>query len=151
MHSNQNLKSEIGKHPPFTARYCRGFTLLEVLLSILILFTMGLALLKFDGWIKEDLYRYRQKAVLLYQTTPLLYASIQRIRRKNVSVFDTARFTKLRDDELFWLRSLKGRVTVGKEEKKTLFQSGELDLTYRYYPLRLEQGETSVSFIRIKP
>ncbi len=128
-----------------------AFTLLEVLLSIVILFTMGLALLKFDGWIKKDLFRYRQKAVLLYQTTPLLYASIQRISRKNVTLYDTVRFSKLRDDELFWLKSLKGKVTVGEEQKKTLFQSGELDLTYRYYPVRLQRGDTAIPFIRIRP
>ena len=132
---------------------CRhpAFTLLEVLLSIVILFTMGLALMKFDGWIKEDLSRYRKKAVLLYQTTPLLYASIQRISHKNVSVYNTAQFSRLRDDEIFWLKSLKGKVTVGEAETKTLFQSGELDLTYRYYPVHLEQDETRVNFIRIKP
>jgi hypothetical protein len=128
-----------------------AFTLLEVLLSIVILFTMGLALLKFDGWIKEDLSRYREKAVLLYQTTPLLYASIQRISHKNASIYNTAQFSRLRDDEVFWLKTLKGRVTVGEEETKTLFQSGELDLTYRYYPVYLEQDGTRLGFIRIKP
>lgn len=128
-----------------------AFTLLEVLLSILILFTMGLALLKFDGWIKEDFGRYREKAVLLYQTTPLLYSSIDRLKRKNVTIYDTVRFTKLRDDEIFWLRGIKGKAEVGKEQKKTLFESGELDLTYRYYPIRLESEQTSVSFIRVNP
>jgi hypothetical protein len=129
----------------------RAFTLLEVLLSILILFTMGLALLKFDGWIREELFRYRKKAVLLYQTTPLLYANIRRISRKNVTVYDTLYFSKLRDDELFWLKRLKGEVDVGEEQKKTLFQSGDLDLTYRYYPVRLQQDDTRVNFIRIRP
>lgn len=129
----------------------KGFTLLEVLLSIVLLFTMGLALLKFDGWIKEDLSRYRKKATLLYQTTTLLYASIQRISHRNISVYNTAQFRKLRDDEIFWLKNVKGRVSVGKEERKTLFQSGDLDLTYRYYPVFLEQGDTRLSFIRIKP
>jgi hypothetical protein len=129
----------------------RAFTLLEVLLSILILFTMGLALLKFDGWIREELFRYRKKAVLLYQTTPLLYANIRRISRKNVTVYDTLHFSKLRDDELFWLKRLKGEVDVGEEQKKTLFQSGDLDLTYRYYPVWLQQDDTRVNFIRIRP
>ena len=129
----------------------RAFTLLEVLLSILILFTMGLALLKFDGWIREELFRYRKKAVLLYQTTPLLYANIRRVSRKNVTVYDTLYFSKLRDDELFWLKRLKGEVVVGEEQKKTLFQSGDLDLTYRYYPVRLQQDDTRVNFIRIRP
>ncbi len=120
-------------------------------MSILILFTMGLALLKFDGWIKEDLGRYRDKAILLYQTTPLLYANIHRISRKNVTVYDTARFRKLRDDEIFWLRSLKGSVSVGEEKRKTLFQSGTLDLTYRYYPVHLQREKSRVDFIRIYP
>ncbi len=128
-----------------------GFTLLEVLLSVLILFTMGIALLKFDGWIKEDLAKYREKAVLLYQTTPLLYSNIRRLKRKQVTIYDTIHFSKLRDDEVFWLKKLKGKVEVGKEQKKTLFESGELDLTYRYYPVRLEHGEVGVSFIRVNP
>ncbi|WP_456451266.1 hypothetical protein [Hydrogenimonas sp.] len=128
-----------------------AFTLLEVLLSVVILFTMGLALLKLDGWIKHDVTRYRDKAVLLFQETPLLYAPIRRIQKREVSVYDTLSFTKLRDDEIFWLKGLEGKVTVGKEEKKTLFQSGELDLTYRYYPVRLQRGETSVGFIRVLP
>jgi Tfp pilus assembly protein PilV len=128
-----------------------AFTLLEVLLSVMILFTMGLALMKFDGWIKEDVARYRDKAVLLYRETPLLYAPVQRIKKRQVSLYDTVRFAKLRDDEIFWLKNLEGSVTVGKERKKTLFQSGELDLTYRYYPVTLHKGRAAVSFIRINP
>jgi hypothetical protein len=128
-----------------------AFTLLEVLLSVVILFSMGLALMKFDGWIKEDMARYRDKAVLLYQDTPLLYAPILRIQKRQMSLYDTLSFRKLRDDEVFWLKSIEGRVTVGKERKKNLFQSGELDLTYRLYPVKLHRGETSVGFVRVLP
>jgi prepilin-type N-terminal cleavage/methylation domain-containing protein len=129
----------------------QGFTLLEVLLSVLILFSMGLALMKFDGWIKEDMARYRDKAVLLYQDTPLLYAPILRIRKRQMSLYDTLSFRKLRDDEVFWLKGIEGKVTVGKAEKKNLFQSGDLDLTYRLYPVRLHRDGASVGFIRVLP
>ena len=129
----------------------RAFTLLEVLLSVMILFTMGLALMKFDGWIKEDVARYREKAAIVYRQTPLLYAPVRRIRKRQMSLYDATGFSKLRDDEIFWLKSLEGRVTVGKTRKKSLFQSGDLDLTYRYVPVALHRGETSVSFIRINP
>jgi hypothetical protein len=129
----------------------RGFTLLEVLLSVLILFTMGLALLKFDGWIKEDVARYRDKAILLYQSTPLLFQDIHRIGRDSVNMFDATRFSKLRDDEIFWLKGIKARADIGKSQKKTLFQTGDLDLSYRLYPLRIENDTSSVGFLRIEP
>ncbi len=128
----------------------RGFTLLEVLLSIFILFTMGLALLKFDGWIKHEMGRYREKALLLFTGTPNLYES-RRSRLKDESLFDTMKFEKLRDDEIFWLKSLSAKISVGKGEKRTLYQSGDLDLTYYLYPVTLKRNETQVGFIRVVP
>ncbi len=128
-----------------------AFTLLEVLLSVMILFSMGLALLKFDSWIKDEVERYRGKATLLYQTTPLLYANLRRIAKQGVTLYDTTHFQKLRDDEIFWLKGHHARITLGKEEKKTLFQSGELDLTYKLFPLKVKQKEHTVNFLRIEP
>ncbi|WP_353661210.1 hypothetical protein [Hydrogenimonas sp. SS33] len=112
---------------------------------------MGLALLKFDGWIKQDLSRYRAKASILYQETPLLYANIRSLRERKRSLYDVTRFVKLRDDEIFWLKNLEGSVKVGKEEKKSLFQSEDLDLTYHFYPLKLFRKEEALSFIRVYP
>jgi|GEM_PF-1243925 hypothetical protein len=129
----------------------KAFTLLEVLISIMLLFTMGLALLKFDGWIKGEMERYRGKAFLLYRATPLLYANLHRIEKRDTTLYDTTRFTKLRDDEIFRLKNLKAKAILGKEEKKTLFQSGDLDLTYRLFPVRIEQDESSVNFLRLEP
>ncbi len=112
---------------------------------------MGLALMKLDSWIKEDVARYRAKASLLYRATPLLYASVRKIQKREVSVYDTIRFPKLRDDEIFWLKSLESRAVVGKEHRRTLFQTEELDLTYRYYPVKIERDGTAVQFVRVLP
>ncbi|WP_457595730.1 hypothetical protein [Hydrogenimonas sp.] len=128
-----------------------AFTLLEVLLSVLLLFTMGLALLKFDGWVKNELTRYRAKAAILANETPLLYTSPLQLKRGRISLYDVTNFLKLRDDEIFWLKGLEGRAIVGKERKKSLFQSGDLDLTYRYVPIRLERGDAAVPFVRLLP
>ena len=131
--------------------HSHAFTLLEVLLSILLLFPRGLALLKCDGSIKQDLSRYREKASILYRETPLLYADIRSLREKKRSLYDVTRFVKLRDDEIFWLKNLEGSVKVGKEEKKNLFQSEDLDLTYHTYPLKLYRGQEALTFIRVFP
>jgi len=128
-----------------------AFTLLEVLLSVMILFSMGLALLKFDSWIKHEVERYRGKATLLYQTTPLLYGNLRQITKQGMTLYDTTYFQKLRDDEIFWLKGHHARITLGKEEKKTLFQSGDLDLTYKLFPLKINQEEHTVNFLRIEP
>lgn len=129
----------------------RGFTLLEVLFSILLLFTMGMALLKFDGWIKQEMERSREKARLLYSATPLLYANIQSLKKKRTTLYDATRFMKLRDDEIFWLKNLDAEVAVGKERRNTLFESGDLSLTYRTFPLKLQRGDTAISFFRVLP
>ena len=129
----------------------RGFTLLEVLFSILLLFTMGMALLKFDGWIKREMERGREKARLLYSATPLLYANILSLKKKRTTLYDATRFMKLRDDEIFWLKNLDAEVAVGKERRNTLFESGDLSLTYRTFPLKLRRGDTSISFFRVLP
>ncbi|WP_456402875.1 pilus assembly FimT family protein [Hydrogenimonas sp.] len=127
-----------------------AFTLLEVLLSIFILFTMGLALLKFDGWIKNEMGRYREKAQLLFTGTPNLYESRKSSLRYE-TLFDTMKFEKLRDDEIFWLKNLSAKISVGKGKKRTLFQSGELDLTYYLYPVTVKRDDTQVGFIRVVP
>ncbi|WP_456323377.1 hypothetical protein [Hydrogenimonas sp.] len=128
-----------------------AFTLLEVLISIMLLFTMGLALLKFDSWTKREIKRYSGKAILLYRSTPLLYANLHRIEKRDITLYDTTRFAKLRDDEIFWLKNLEAKAALGKEEKKTLFQSGDLDLTYKLFPVRIQQNGDWVNFLRIEP
>ncbi|BBG66533.1 hypothetical protein NNO_1830 [Hydrogenimonas sp.] len=127
-----------------------AFTLLEVLLSIFILFTMGLALLKFDGWIKEEIGRYKEKSLLLYTSTPNLYES-RKSSFKRDTLYDTMKFPRLRDDEVFWLKNLSAEVDVGKGEKRTIFQSGELDLTYRLYPVTVKRNGVKVGFVRVVP
>ena len=128
----------------------RGFTLLEVLLSIFILFTMGLALLKFDGWIKDEIGRYKEKSLLLYTSTPNLFES-RRSSLKKESLYDMMKFPRLRDDEVFWLKNSFAKIEVGKGEKRTIFQSGELDLTYMLYPVAVKRGDVRVGFVRIVP
>ncbi len=128
----------------------RGFTLLEVLLSIFILFTMGLALLKFDGWIKEEIGRYKEKSLLLYTSTPNLFES-RRSGLKKESLYDMMKFPRLRDDEVFWLKRSSANIEVGKGRKRTIFQSGEMDLTYMLYPVIVKRGDVRVGFVRIVP
>ncbi len=127
-----------------------AFTLLEVLLSIFILFTMGLALLKFDSWIKSEVKKYKEKSLLLYIGTPYLFES-RKSSLKRESLYEKMKFPKLRDDEIFWLKGVSVNVEVGKGKKSTLFQSGELDLTYMLYPVAIKKGETEVNFVRIVP
>ncbi|WP_457592278.1 type II secretion system protein [Hydrogenimonas sp.] len=131
-------------------RSSRAFTLLEVLLSIFILFTMGLALLKFDGWIKSEVERYKDKSLLLYTATPNLYES-RRSGLKRDSLYDMTKFAKLRDDEIFWLKNLSAKIEVGKGKKMTLFQSGDLDLTYRLYPVAVKRDDVRIGFVRVVP
>ncbi len=128
----------------------RGFTLLEVLLSIFILFTTGLALLKFDGWIKEEIGRYKEKSLLLYTSTPNLFES-RRSGLKKESLYDMMKFPRLRDDEVFWLKRSSANIEVGKGRKRTIFQSGEMDLTYMLYPVIVKRGDVRVGFVRIVP
>ncbi len=127
-----------------------AFTLLEVLLSIFILFTMGLALLKLDGWTKSEVAKYRERSLLLYTSTPNLYES-RRSTLKRDSLYDMTKFTKLRDDELFWLKNISTKIEVGKGKKMTLFQSGDLDLSYMLYPVAVQRNDVRVGFIRVVP
>ncbi len=130
--------------------HSRGFTLLEVLLSIFILFTMGLALLKFDGWIKDEIGRYKEKSMLLYTSTPNLFES-RRSSFKKESLYGMMKFPRLRDDEVFWLKRSSANIEVGKGEKRTIFQSGELDLTYMLYPVTVKRDDIQAGFVRIVP
>ncbi len=123
---------------------------MEVLLSIFILFTMGLALLKFDGWIKDEISSYKEKSLLLYTSTPNLFES-RRSSLKKESLYDMMKFPRLRDDEVFWLKNSFAKIEVGKGEKRTIFQSGELDLTYMLYPVAVKRGDVRVGFVRIVP
>ncbi len=127
-----------------------AFTLLEVLMSILILFTMGLALLKFDSWIKEEIARYKKKSLLLLTSTPNLYESRKNALKKD-TLYDTMKFPRLRDDEIFWLKNMSSKVVAGESRKRTIFQSGELDLTYKFYPIILKRGDVKVGFVRVAP
>ena len=95
--------------------------------------------------------RYRGKAQLIYQSTPILFQDLHAVGRDRVNMFDATRFAKLRDDELFWLKGIKARAVLGKSQKKSLFQSGDLDLSYRLFPLRIEHGKSAVGFVRIEP
>ncbi len=127
-----------------------AFTLLEVLISIFILFTMGLALLKLDGWIKNEVAKYKEKSLLLYTSTPALYES-RRSTLKRDSLYDMTKFTGLRDDELFWLKSISAEIDVGKGKKMTLFKSGDLDLSYMLYPVAVKKESVRVGFVRVVP
>ena len=111
---------------------------------------MGLALLKFDSWIKSEVKKYKEKSLLLYRGTPYLFES-RKSSLKRESLYEKMKFPKLRDDEIFWLKGVSVNVEVGKGKKSTLFQSGELDLTYMLYPVAIKKGETAVNFVRIVP
>ena len=128
-----------------------AFTLLEVLFSIFILFTMGLALLKFDDWIGDRLQIDRQKARTLYRQSPLLFDLRQGQKREDLPLDAVVSFRRLRDDEIFWLKNQRVRVQTGKAHKEILFQNGDIPLTYRLFPIRLGQGEGSVAFVGVVP
>ena len=132
-------------------RNSRAFTLLEVLLAVFILFTMGLALLKFDGWIGTRLDIQRQKARTLYIQAPLLFHLEKSEKHEDMSLYEIADFKRLRDDEIFWLKNRRAQAQTGKARKETLFQNGDMPLTYRIFPIRLGNGAGSVAFIGIIP
>lgn len=111
---------------------------------------MGLALLKFDGWIKAEIKRYQEKSKLLYTSTPNLYESRKSALKKE-SLYDNMKFPRLRDDEIFWLKGVSSKIEVGKGEKKSLFQSGDLDLSYMLFPVTVKRKESSVGFVRVVP
>ena len=128
-----------------------AFTLLEVLISVMLLFVMGMALIRFDTWIHFDIGRYKEQATLLYRYAPLFYFSDRPMEAREISLYDATAFRKLRDDESFYLKQESATVSMGKEAVKTLFQNDEIDLTYRYFPMRLEKAGTSIRMIRIRP
>ena len=128
-----------------------AFTLLEVLFSIFILFTMGLALLKFDGWIGDRLQIDRKKARTLYRQSPLLLYLRQGQKREDLPLDTLVSFKRLRDDEIFWLKNQRARAETGKMRKEPLFQNGDMPLTYRLFPIRLGKGEGRVTFVGIVP
>ena len=128
-----------------------AFTLLEVLLSIVILFSMGLALIKFDTWITTDLHKQIEKAKILYTNTPFLYSRVDLLKNRSISLRNITYFQKLRDDEIFWLDSIETNIRVGKSEIVTLYESEDATLAFTLYPLWIQRGDTSIEFVKVQP
>jgi len=113
-----------------------AFTLLEVLISITLLFTAGIALIKGDVSIAKDFEKRYQSAELLYLVSPIaMREDITEGVEKEWHLYDIFRFQRLRDDEIFRLKSITIQTRRGKTQTKTLLDLDEKKLNYHVTPI----------------
>ncbi|NPA29666.1 MAG: hypothetical protein GXO33_05720 [Epsilonproteobacteria bacterium] len=125
----------------------KAFTLIEVLLAVLLLFTAGLALMKIQRRIVDDLQTARHKAVLLQTVTPVLSLPVEALRKRSTPLYRLVRFKTLRDDEIFFLKNLRITARRAKPRRETLFET----LRYNVWPVTVSDTKGTLRFIRITP
>lgn len=113
-----------------------AFTLLEVLISITLLFIVGVALIRGDVSIEKDFEKRYQSAKLLYLVSPIaMREDITEGIEKEWHLYDVFRFQRLRDDEIFKLKSVTIQTRRGKTQTRTLLDLDEKKLNYHVTPV----------------
>ena len=128
----------------------RAFTLLEVLISVLLLFMMGAALLSLDNWIAKKSARDQADARLLHAVSPLLFQPPFALNTR-LCLYDTLRFRRLRDDEVFWLKRLCFEARAGMPHRETLYDDEKNAPGFYYRSVILRSDTSHLRFLRMEP
>ena len=126
----------------------KGFTLLELLIAVAVLFTVGTAIVRLVSATVSKLENDRRAAKLLLQASPMLLADLYHLKKGKVPLYRIFYFPKLRDDEIFELKRTVVPVRLGKPKQETLFEN----FNYYVWPLDLPvSAKRHLRFLRVLP
>lgn len=127
-----------------------AFTFLEVLVSVIVLFGMGMALLRFDAQAFWGISKYGAQNEALLIFSPALWQTNNKSLRE-YELYDITSFAKLRDDESTWLKGQTIHSERGEFRTKTLFEGSGTPIKFRAYDVTAGYKETDIPFKRIIP
>ncbi|MDF1875397.1 prepilin-type N-terminal cleavage/methylation domain-containing protein [Sulfurimonas sp. SAG-AH-194-I05] len=108
----------------------KGFSFIEVLVSVAILSFMGVALIKFNSFNKRAMERniIKQESILL--TGAILYDTKLRINdEKDIELLELVKFQNLDDKDRDFLRSIELHISKNLEDRLILGGSAGEDFT----------------------
>ena len=122
-----------------------AFTLIEVLVAVVILFTAGFALMRLYDQAARKAESARQKARLFFVSTPLLFSDPHFYKKRRVTADRLVRFKRLRDDEILFLRNLTLHGRLEKSRVESLYEG----LDYRIQPVAVQREKSEIRMIRV--
>jgi prepilin-type N-terminal cleavage/methylation domain-containing protein len=122
----------------------KGFSFIEVIISVVILSYLGMAILNFNSFNKKAMYNNIEKQNTLLIASPFLYIKNAIDSDKSYKLYDFVSFKNLSDEDSRFLKSieLKGKKTF--KEKIFLYNDGKKDYFINY-------GDISIKYKKNKP
>lgn len=128
----------------------KGFSFIEVLISVVILSFMGVAILNFNSFNKEAMRQYLKKQQLLLLSSPMLYNGKHK-NDKTYKLFDLVKFINLSDDDSKFLKSIELKGEKNFEEKVFLYNDGVKDYNIERHTLSIEyNGEKFLPYLMLQ-
>ncbi|MEA1956665.1 MAG: type II secretion system protein [Campylobacterota bacterium] len=130
-----------------------GFSFIEVLVSIVILATLGSALLKFNSFNKRAMEKNILSQENIFLSSSVLY--IKDIDKKITTdkeeeLYDLISFEKLSDKDRKFLKSITVSISVDTEDKVFLLNDGKENKYIEYGNIRIKQNENKLSYLWLK-
>ncbi len=127
----------------------KGFSFVEVLVSIVILAFLGTALIKFNSFNK----RAMERAITMQENT-LLSSSILFQETiddgKEIELFDLTDFNNLDDDYIKFLKSIRLKATLEIEDKIFIGNDGEENQFMEYGDIIVQRGDFKQNYLWIQ-
>jgi len=128
----------------------KGFSFIEVLISVVILSFMGVAILNFNSFNKEAMRQYLKKQQLLLLSSPMLYNE-KYDNDKNYKLFDLVKFINLSDEDSKFLKSIELKGEKNFVEKVFLYNDGKKDYYIERHTLSIEyNGEKFIPYLLLQ-
>jgi len=125
----------------------KGFSFIEVLISVVILSFMGVAIVNFNNFNKEAMRLYLQKQQLLLLSSAMLYNE-KLENDKTYQLSDIVKFVNLSDEDNKLLKSIELKGEKNFQEKVFLYNDGQKDYYIEMHTLSLEyKGEKFIPYL----
>lgn len=126
----------------------KGFSFIEVLVSVVILSYLGMAILNFNSFNKRVMIDTINKQSLLLVSSPLIYLNKKIDTSKEYILNDIIEFKNLHDDDRKFLKTIKVKGEKIYTDKLFLYNDGKQDKYIEYGNLNIKyKDDISLSFM----
>jgi hypothetical protein len=125
-----------------------GFTFIEVLVSILLIFVFGSAVINLDAFIKDDIQKNTTKHALILSSSALLH-SRKLDNKTNYRLYDFITFDQLDDDNMNFLKEFELSVDNIEHDPVKLYEEGDFTFTIEYYEQVIKKGDTGYKVVKL--
>lgn len=124
-----------------------GFSFIEILVSVILLFIGLLALLKFDSFVKHDIEKNVNKHKILMLSSGYNLSSIEGTK----SLDTLFKFPSLRDDEKKFLKETEIVVKKLHSDDFIVYSGGDFHYELEIQTMKYSNNDNEIIFYKVSP